>query len=209
MSTQATPVRELKPGSSGWTTDDLDRPEYQTQWETQHVELVHGVIAEMPPALFDHGRPSAVLCRLLDNYFEDRGIEAYSATNEIDVQVSDTTRYRADVVVMTAGDLATQRERQAQRKPGDPRIGVLLVPPTLVIESVSEGHEAHDYRVKRDDYARFGVPNYWIVDYTQRSLTCLRLQDKDYVEDAVGRVHEEVEPSVYPGLVIPLRKVFM
>jgi len=52
----------------------------------------------------------------------------------------------------------------------------ILVPPTLVIESVSPGHEAHDRQTKKRWYAEFGVPSYWVLDAFARSLECYRLE---------------------------------
>jgi Uma2 family endonuclease len=34
----------------------------------------------------------------------------------------------------------------------------------LAIEIVSPGSRRADYRIKREDYADAGIPNYWVVD---------------------------------------------
>ena len=84
----------------------------------------------------------------------------------------------------------------------------LTIPPTLVIESVSRGHEAHDRETKRRRYAEFGVPHYWIVDADARSLDCLRLDGGVYVDAGVGRGDDVIRPAAFDGLSIPLAEVW-
>lgn len=208
MVSHAATVRELKPGSNGWTCEDLDAPGIREQWEREHVELVHGVIAEMPAMHFAHGQPLAKFAYLLTRHFEDNGIDAEVGVGEVDLQVAPDIRYRVDGLVLTAADKLRQERRQAQLRPGEHPLGVIVVPPTVVIESISRGHEKHDRVTKHADYARFGVPHYWIVDAYARSMVCFVLQNGQYVEDVAGRGEDELRPSVFPGLVIPLKKVF-
>lgn len=208
MIAKAETVRELKPGSTGWTCEDLDAPGVREQWEREHVELVHGVIAEMPAMHFTHGSPLAKLAQMLGNHFDENGIDAEVGIGEVDLQVARDVRYRVDGLVLTAADKVRQERRQAQLRPGEHPLGVIVVPPTVVIESISLGHEKHDRVTKPADYARFGVPHYWIVDAYQRSMQCLVLQDGAYVEDVAGAGEDVLRPSAFPGLALPLKKVF-
>ena len=113
-----------------------------------------------------------------------------------------------------AGRGATGRrrgERAARRSssgPRDPERTRILVPPTLVIESLSPGHEAHDRRTKRKWYAEFGVPNYWLFDPFARSMECLMLESGTYRVDRHARGDDELRPSLFPGLVVPLGEVW-
>ncbi len=78
------------------------------------------------------------------------------------------------------------------------------MPPTLVVEAVSPGHEEHERDPQRRWYAEAGVPNFWILDGYAGSLECLTLADKTYRIDQAGREGDELRPSLFPGLVIPL-----
>jgi Uma2 family endonuclease len=52
----------------------------------------------------------------------------------------------------------------------------------LVIEVVSKGDPRRDLVVKRGEYARAGIAEYWIVDPPQRAITVLRLEKGEYQE---------------------------
>ncbi len=199
--------RMLVPGSTGWTVSDLDDPAIRRQWESQHVEMVHGVIAQMPAAFFDHGHSVDRLFDLLKPYFESRGIEAEFGT-EVDVVVDESVLYRADGVVLLPDDV--KRQLKAQKQRGEPvdTIRSLLVTPTLLVESVSQGHESADTLVKHRDYGVFGAPNYWIINHHDKTLECYKLVRRKYVLDAKGESPMRLHPSAFDGLVIPLKKVF-
>jgi Uma2 family endonuclease len=53
----------------------------------------------------------------------------------------------------------------------------------LVMEVVSDdGRRRRDLEVKRDEYARAGIPEYWIVDPREGRITVLRLDGGRYAE---------------------------
>jgi Uma2 family endonuclease len=85
----------------------------------------------------------------------------------------------------------------------------ILVPPTLVIESISTGHERQDERTPRRWYAEFGFPNYGILNSFSRSLKCLVIDGKDYRVDVEGRESGELNPALLPGLTIPLAHLWL
>jgi hypothetical protein len=77
----------------------------------------------------------------------------------------------------------------------------LAGPAELVIEVVLPAHRDYDYRVKREYYARGGVPEYVIVDPEQRHFEFLRLTGSNYAvqqPDAGGCYR----PESVPGLAI-------
>jgi Uma2 family endonuclease len=110
----------------------------------------------------------------------------------------------AGTVFLTPQDQDRQREANLNRGKRRVEFGRLLVPPTLLIESVSMGHESHDRETKRRWYAEFAVPNYWVLDAYQRTLECLVLEGDAYRLDAAGREKQTVRPAVFTGLEIEL-----
>jgi len=118
---------------------------------------------------------------------------------------------RVDAVYLSPSDRETQKRMNALHGRGTRKrlkYGRILVPPTLVIESLSRGHEDHDRVTKRAWYAEMKVPNYWLLNYFDKSLECLVLEGQDYRVDATGRGEDEVSPGFLPSLKIPLAKVW-
>lgn len=78
-------------------------------------------------------------------------------------------------------------------------------PPSLVVEVVSEGDEARDrdYREKREDYLRFGVREYWILDPELRRVTVLT-RDGDVWDEQVFDDGQVASGLVLPGFAVPV-----
>ena len=70
------------------------------------------------------------------------------------------------------------------------------------------GHESHDAKLKREWYAQFGVKNYWLLNSFARTLECLVLDKNAYRVDQSGKQNDELKPSLFPGLTIPLRQLW-
>jgi Uma2 family endonuclease len=79
--------------------------------------------------------------------------------------------------------------------------------PDIVVEVVSKTSAAHDRVRKFALYARSGVPEYWILDYRDRSFAIHELRNGRYhaipAEDD-GRVRSRV----LPGLVVSAETLF-
>lgn len=52
--------------------------------------------------------------------------------------------------------------------------------PDLVVEVISPSNREHDLKTKRDEYARAGIPEYWIVDPEEARITVLTLNGDAY-----------------------------
>jgi Uma2 family endonuclease len=120
---------------------------------------------------------------------------------------------RVDAIYLSPEDRRLQREANAATAPAHSRrrrmrYGRILVPPTLIIESLSVGHEAHDRVTKRRWYAEARVPNYWLLNAHDRTLQCLILDGVDYRTDAEGGDQDEVRPGPFAGQIIPLARLW-
>ena len=199
--------RRFTVGTTGWSADDLDDPRVERHWTEGRYEIVEGVLAIMPAAYRDGTLPLSRLRRIAERHF-DRVQLAGEFTNEDDFVVGRKRVARVDLLFMTPEDDRRQQVANAQRGKPRLRFGRLLVPPTLIVESLSLGHEDHDRETKRRWYAEARVPNYWLVDAYQRSLECLVLEQDAYRVDQLGRGNDDVRPSAFPGLVIPLAELW-
>jgi Uma2 family endonuclease len=196
--------RLFQPGTTGWTAGDLDDPEIERNWSNGRYEIVEGVLTTMAPAYFVGGK---TLLRLISRVVLHIGEGAGSFATEVEIVVDEDRVARADAAFMTASEEQQQKAAVAAGRK-DPERTRILIPPTLIIECVSPGHEKHDHRTKRRWYAEFGVPNYWLLDPFKRTLHCLVLRDGAFQEDAVGQRNEEVRPSLFPGLILRLEELW-
>ncbi|MBI2824666.1 MAG: Uma2 family endonuclease [Planctomycetia bacterium] len=79
--------------------------------------------------------------------------------------------------------------------------------PEIVIEVVSPGGEQRDYFEKREEYLRFGIQEYWILDAQKREMLV--------PQRAVDRWSEQLEllalirPGIQDAEVLPLSVAFL
>ena len=78
----------------------------------------------------------------------------------------------------------------------------------LVMEVVSEDDPERDYVKKREDYARGGVAEYWIVDPQRQEIAVLNLAGKRYETHGVFRPGEEASSRLLDGFSVPVKSVF-
>ncbi len=203
------PLRAFAPGTTGWTAADLNDPAIDAQWDAGRYEIIEGALVTMPAAYYDAARAFRRLLRTIERRLEDTGAPGELA-GETDLVISDTRVVRADAVFMRPEDEQRQRQADPQwRGRSDLTFGRLVVPPWLIIESISIGHEAHDRVVKRRWYAEFGIPHYWVFDSFVRRLECLVLDGAVYRTDAIASGAEENRPAAFPGLVIRLGRIWV
>jgi len=200
-------MRVFAPGSTGWSADDLDDPKIEAAWFAGRYEIIEGVVASMPPAFFAGGKALFELMVRVREDFASQNHSVYFST-EVDLILSRRRVVRADAAMLTEADKSSQSVAAAKAGRDSVKRTRLLVPPTLVIESLSPGHEAHDTEVKLPWYAEFGIPNYWIVDAFTRTLVCYRLVGNHYVIDCEGKNSDVLKPKAFPHLAISLARLW-
>lgn len=74
----------------------------------------------------------------------------------------------------------------------------------LVIEVVSDKNRPHDIETKRIEYARAGIPEYWIIDPKKETITVLVLKSKQrtYVEFGTFRKGQQAASKLLRGFAI-------
>lgn len=79
--------------------------------------------------------------------------------------------------------------------------------PDLVMEVVSAKNRRHDLVTKRDEYARAGIPEYWIVDPEEATITVfvLRPRRKTYVEHGTFAKGDRATSQVLPGFEVDVK----
>lgn len=100
-----------------------------------------------------------------------------------------------------------------------PDLAVYMAPPTdmtdiwahwvpaLVIEIVSKSSAHRDYVEKREEYLRFGVREYWIIDSSRQEMLALRRSGRKWVERTLGP-QEIFRTRLLPDFEFDLKAVF-
>ena len=75
----------------------------------------------------------------------------------------------------------------------------------LVMEVVSPSNPARDRVKKRREYARAGVPEYWIVDPLRKAITVLALKKDAYVVHGEFGDGQVARSKLLPGFAVGVR----
>ena len=158
-------------------------------------ELADGELYEMPPPNVDHQELIGFLYRMVCAYLDGTAPKLGRALSGVGVALSDTMLLIPDLTFVRA-----ERGYIVQRNYVD---GV----PDLVVEALSTNRR-HDLTLKRGWYAAAGIPEYWILDPVNDTLTIFELSDGAYVERAVlGRSDTLTTPTI-PGFELSLEALF-
>jgi Uma2 family endonuclease len=129
------------------------------------VELVEGVIVRMSPALPPHMYLKRQVFVELHALFDGGDLVAYT---ELTLQLGPATVREADVAVL--------RPFAAADASVDPTAVLLLV-------EIADSSLSEDMGAKLRDYARAGIPHYWVVDVNGRRVHLMTTPlDGDYAE---------------------------
>ena len=78
----------------------------------------------------------------------------------------------------------------------------------LVVEVVSPDDPDRDLVEKRADYAEAGIPEYWIVDPRDETITVLALESAAYVEHGVFSAGDSAGSRLLEGFAADVTAVF-
>ena len=175
-----------------YTADDLLN---MTSDDHLKVELVEGVLVEMPPASAIHTIISALLVRLPGNFVADHQLEGYVTDAQGGYQLAeapDTVR---------APDAAYISKARVPELTSTYFKGA----PDLAIKVISPNDKAMDLQEKIDGYLRGGSRLVWSVFYSK--------MHRVIVHTSVGSrtLHENDTldgGDVLPGFSLPVREIF-
>lgn len=77
----------------------------------------------------------------------------------------------------------------------------------MVVEIVSEDDPERDTKVKRADYALAGIPEYWIVNPLERTITVLVLDGEAYAEYGIFGRGEQAVSKLLIGFSVSVNEV--
>ena len=183
-------LREVLPPQGNWSDEEY-------LWLTDRcnrlVEFTDGHVQELPMPTFTHQAILAFLYRLFHEHLDPRG----------GVVMFAALRMRIRAGKFREPDLLLLRDRSDSRCQDRYWLGA-----DLVAEVVSPDDPDRDLIEKRADYAEAGIPEYWIVDPRDQTITVLTLDGDTYVEQGVYSAGESAASSLLDGFAADVTAVF-
>jgi Uma2 family endonuclease len=127
-------------------------------------EVIAGELHVTPAPRPRHELASQRLNKLLLNFVDDHDL-GWVLTAPVDVLFAEGDYMEPDIVVVLRGGEKIITDRGIEG------------PPDLIVEVVSGATAARDRGIKRERYAHFGVPLYWIMDGERRQMEVYPLQE--------------------------------
>lgn len=157
-------VLEVLPAQGQWSEDDYL---WLTDHTTRLIEFSNGYIEELPMPTDQHQTILLFLYELLAAFVKPLGGKVLVAP--LRLKIRDRTFREPDIVLVRS---ASDTRRQNR----------FWLGADMVVEIVSPDKPERDFVEKRHDYAEVQVPEYWIVNPQDETITVLRLEDSTYTE---------------------------
>jgi len=179
------------------TTRKITFEEYLTYDDgtDKRYEFNDGELIEVTPATVFHNDVMMFLAFFLQSVIQQSKLPYCVRVNSTEIFNGKKTR-RPDVLIMTL------EQKQGLGNQPD----MLYEPCLLAIEIVSPTCRTVDTVEKREEYAQFGIPEYWIVDFLLGIFSVLSLANGTYVEK-VYRENEQILSSIFPDLDLSMNQV--
>jgi Uma2 family endonuclease len=160
-------------------------------------ELIGGDHYVTPSPIFRHQRVCSNLHRMLSSFVHDKRL-GHVLTAPFDVVLSDLDVLQPDLLFVSSARIHIITEKNIQG------------PPDLVIEILSETTRRTDEVVKRKQYERFGVSEYWIVDPELETVKVYRMTGQGYQRTAelAKESGDTLSTPLLPNLQLPLAAIF-
>lgn len=187
--TAATPARLA-------TAADLARLPPDTR-----AEIIDGEIVEKASPTPEHGVAQLGLGAQIFNAFHRRSGEGgpggWWLMTEVEVEYEPHQIYRHDLV-------GWRRERSPRRPVGSP----VTLRPDWICEVLSPSNAQNDLVRKLRALQRAGVPHYWLVDPSHRTLTVLRWTPEGYLAALTAGASDVVRAEPFEAIELNLGLLF-
>lgn len=182
-------VLDLLPEQGGWGEDEY-------LWLTDHtsrlIEFTDGYIEVLPMPTDEHQGVLDFLNDAVKRHVLPHGVVRFSPLR---VLLRDGKIREPDLVVLL--------DRHDPRRSNRYWSGA-----DLVMEVVSPDKPERDLIEKRRDYAEAGIPEYWIVNPLNRTITVLTLDGGAYREHGVFARGAQATSALLAGSALDVRAVF-
>jgi Uma2 family endonuclease len=182
-------IARLFPTQGHWSVQ-----EYLDLQGNHLVEFSNGYVEVLPMPTMRHQLIVALLWRLLSDFVDHRQL-GRTLFAPFRIRLSPVQIREPDVVVMLS--------RNAHRMSNEYWDGA-----DLVVEVVSDSDRLRDLETKRTEYARAGIPEYWIVDPQTRTITVLTLNGSSYAVHGEFGAGARADSVLLAGFSVAADEVF-
>jgi Uma2 family endonuclease len=184
-------VAQLFPNQGAWSEQ-----EYLALSTNHLVEFSNGVVEFLPMPTMTHQLIAAALYRLL---------ESFVSTNELGTVLIAAFKIRLWEEKYREPDVVFMKKEHAARMSDDYWLGADLV---MEVVSASANDRDRDLNVKLREYARAGIPEYWIVDPKLGHITVHTLKKKKtYSVHGEFSKGQQATSKLLPGFAVDVTSV--
>ena len=169
-------------------------------------ELVDGVLVEMSLGTGKHGRAIHRLAKRLEAAAENLGTDWLALPGLVGIETDvpgKTDHVRIpDITMLPEAQWDTIADR-----PGSATIFQNEPAPIVVVEVLSPSTQSNDLKDKRTEYAKRGIPEYWIISPTSETIEVLRLIGERYIVTGSYQGNDTIASSTFPKLKLTVVQV--
>lgn len=173
-----------------WTTQLYLR---LTDYSNRLFEFTDGSLEVLPMPTERHQAISKFLLFVLSAFLDPRGGTVFYSPLRLRIREG---KFREP-------DLLVMLNRNDPRRQDAYWLGA-----DVVMEIVSADNPERDIITKRADYAEGRIPEYWIINPLDETITVLRLEGAQYIEHGIFRRGDKATSALMEGLVIGVDSVF-
>ena len=156
-------------------------------------DLIEGVFVMASPASLEHAAVQQFMITTLSNFVNKHRLGIVLGENAA-YRLNDDNVYQPDVSFLSNARLHLAGEVYVDGAPD------------LAVEIISPSSRRYDAFEKRINYARAGVPEYWLVDPIEHSVAIYGLEQEQFVR--VKPTDDRLRSHVLPGYCLQLDWVF-
>jgi Uma2 family endonuclease len=182
-------VAHLFPPQGQWSEEDYLALDTNHLFEYSHGQLE---VLEMPTQA--HQLIVIVLFKLLERFVDEQELGLVLLA-PLRIQLWPGKFREPDIVFM----LHEHRDRRGEQ---------FWLGADLVVEVVSPESRRRDSERKKREYAQAAIPEYWLVDPEQQTVTVFTLVKSDYVIHGVFRPGEQATSRLLPGFQASVATLF-
>ena len=183
-------LQEILPPQGQWSEEEYL---VLTDHRSRLVEFTDGFLEVLPVPTDEHQSLLKFLFLAFFGFFERRGGSVQFAPLRLRIRPG---KFREpDLLVLLSASDARRQSR-------------FWVGADLTVEVVSEDKPERDLLEKRCDYAEARIPEYWIVNPQNQTITVLRLVGDAYEEAGVHRRGQSAASFLKPEFSVVVDQVF-